>query len=549
MYYSNTGEEQDMNIRPLYVGILAAVAAAAFVCAMLIVRPAPGRAYDPAGAIADLRIIAAEPHSADEQEALAKVREYICFRLREMGIEPEIGTYRAENWFGSYDIHNIRAEISGEPGNPSILIMAHYDSVMEDLEMNISRSAGMADDGYGAATLLQLAEYFSRRKVPPVNGIQFLLTDSEETGPIEGSKAELEHNPGYYENVSFIINIEGRSFDGPVVLIQTAGENRNSIELFSAAGHPVASSLISGAFGLLPNLTDLISFQERGFRGFTFSTIGDIKYYHSDEDNLGNLHTDTLAHYGEQILPVVRQFAYDRTYSDPELFKTGERVFWFTLLPGVLIRYGSGTSLALFIAALLFCVIAAWFGKGMISSRLWMKQLSRWFLFAGVAAAAGVLAALALALLQGRGFNPLMLYGIPGDYLICGGFIAVMTIFAFRCRGTGRLYEQLAGGITLNMILFCIFSVLLPGGSYLFLLPACIGEAALFAVLHSRDGVVGWIGKILLLTVTAAAILLYVPMIWLLFYALTIGGLSILAFFTAAALAIAVPAAALFISA
>ncbi|MDR1689740.1 MAG: M28 family peptidase [Clostridiales bacterium] len=344
------------------LGLVIAISIA--ITGFIVHTPAVGSGgiyYDVKPAINDLQTLAADPHSIANPEELAAVRQYILARFSGMGIKAGTNPYTVNNWYGEYEINNITAQIEGEEGNPSVLIMAHYDSAIENLNMEPTLSTGMADDGYGVATLLQIAEHFSSQDVQLVNGIKFLITDSEEVGPLAGSEAEIQHNLSYYEDVSLVINIEARGFDGAVFMFQAGQGNAEMISLLSEASFPVTSSFFSELIAFIPAFTDLSPFLAQGFSGLNFATVK-IKNYHSDEDNLRNLNRETLHHYGIQIMPIVTEFVSGGIYSDARYFGNAGMRTYFTLFPDVVISYGNAVQLVLLgltAALLIVGVIAA----------------------------------------------------------------------------------------------------------------------------------------------------------------------------------------------
>lgn len=496
-------------------------------------------------AIKDIETIAKEPHSSENQQALQKVRTYLCSRFESMGLKPTVNTYTANNWLGSYAVNNITAQIDGRNNHPYVLVMAHYDSVLEDLYGERSESTGAVDDGYGVAVLLQIAEYFSKTEKQPVNGIKFLLTDSEETGPLEGSKAEISQNTDYYEDVSLIINIEARGANGPAMMFHTSGGNSRVIELYSKANSPFSNSLMTGLFRFMPNITDLNPFLEHGYPGLDFAALGHLKYYHSGYDRIEAIDADTLSHYGEQIFPLMKEYVYQNAYSDPHYFKTGKNAVFFSLPPNIFIYYYDAVNSFLFIITilLLFFIIIKGRRKGTLFLKVCIRYGLKWLMFTLIAAISALILTVFLAFLTGSAYNPIFMISIPYDNAVFIVYILLVlagaVIWTFRCRrNTDSLPEMLIGGLQLNLIYYILFTLFLKGGSYLFLLPSLFASAAIALLMHGKSIAV----KPMLLLTLSFMILIYAPVIYVLYYALTIGSLFLPVILLSAGMSVFAPA-------
>jgi hypothetical protein len=462
-----------------------------------------------------------------------------------MGIETSINTYLANNWLGNYDVNNIVAKIDGLKNRPYILIMAHYDSTIEDLHYEASNSTGAADDGYGVVTLLQIAEYFSKSKKPLKNGIKFLLTDSEETGPLEGSKAEISQNPEYYENVSFIINIEARGLQGPVMMFETSGGNSKVIDLFSKTNYPFSNSLMTTLFHLMPNFTDLSPFMEKGYQGLNFSTLGQLKNYHSGNDHYENIDLDTLQHYGEQILPIVKEFVYSDTYSNISYFESDNNAIFFTLLPNIFISYNDFVNILIFITTLLFTI--ACFIMGSSKKKLIIKVCAKyaflWFGFSILAAILALVITLIISFIQGVEFNPVFMYELKYDTFLFIIYIFLILILSFVwvkhfIDKSNSLIEMILGGIIMNLVMFVICFFVCKGCTYLFIIPSLSASISTFMYnCFSRK-----LAQLVLLIPIIFIVLIYTPILYILYYGLTIGSLFICALSVSIGISIFTPA-------
>src|SRR6185312_14015197 len=89
-----------------------------------------------------------------------------------------------------------------------------------------------------------------------------------------------------------------------------------------AVEHPVANSLSTDVYRLLPNYTDVNSFAERGWLTFNLAPIGNETRYHSPGDDLASLDPATLQHMGDQTLALAKALAFD---TSPQT--GGDRIF------------------------------------------------------------------------------------------------------------------------------------------------------------------------------------------------------------------------------
>ncbi|MDE6442076.1 MAG: Zn-dependent exopeptidase M28, partial [Clostridia bacterium] len=174
--------------------------------------------------------VSEKQHSVYDEEASGEVRSYISSTLFSYGVENEIITHndvyvydeKTEQIF-TYKPKNIYAEIEGESGM-NVLLVAHYDSCGYKIKYDepSEGSHGALDDGYGVATVLELARIFSSANLK--NGIKLAILDAEEEGVL-GSEALVNEYPQWLDDVNLVINLEGRGNKGPLYLFQTSDNN------------------------------------------------------------------------------------------------------------------------------------------------------------------------------------------------------------------------------------------------------------------------------------------------------------------------------------
>ena len=97
------------------------------------------------------------------------------------------------------------------------------------------------------------------------------------------------------------MNLEARGVTGPAIMFETSRPNGAAIALYRAAvSRPVANSLSTDLYGLIPNSTDVAVFDERPWTILNFAVIGNETRYHSAGDTLAALDRRSVQHMGEQ---------------------------------------------------------------------------------------------------------------------------------------------------------------------------------------------------------------------------------------------------------
>ena len=93
-------------------------------------------------------------------------------------------------------------------------------------------------------------------------------------------------------------------------MFETSRPNGAAIALYRpSAARPVANSLSTDLYGLIPNSTDVTVFDERPWTILNFAVIGNETRYHSAGDDLAALDRRSVQHMGEQALAMVEQAA------------------------------------------------------------------------------------------------------------------------------------------------------------------------------------------------------------------------------------------------
>ena len=309
-------------------------------------QPGPGK-FDANRAKARLAAILGDqqPHPTDTP-ANDLVRARIVAALSAMGLRPIVRDQVACNELyksrgvSCARVRNVLA-VMGPPAGRALLLNAHYDSSPV--------GPGAADAGIGVATLLELASLMKDR--PLKRPVILLFNEGEELGLV-GARAFL--GDPVSRNVDSLINLEARGVEGPVNMFETSRPNGAAIDVFaSAVDRPVANSLSTDVYRLMPNYTDVNTFAERGWLTLNLAPIGNETRYHSAGDDITALSAATLQHMGDQTLAMAVQLANDAPR------KGSDRVF-MDLASRTLITLPLALGAALLIGLLAAFAMAGW---------------------------------------------------------------------------------------------------------------------------------------------------------------------------------------------
>ena len=254
------------------------------------------------------------PHPADTA-ANDLVRGKLVMLLQSMGMTPIVRDQVACNeLFKQRGVSCARVRnvivVLGPPAGKAVLLNAHYDSTPV--------GPGAGDDGIGVATLLEVGSILQRRALK--RPVILLFNEGEELGLV-GARAFLADPLS--RSVGSLVNLEARGVSGPANMFETSVPNGPAIALFGrTAAHPVANSLSTDVYRLMPNYTDVNSFADRGWLTLNIAPIGNETRYHSAGDDLAALDHRTLQHMGDQTLALAEGLA-----NDPPAAGSASRIF------------------------------------------------------------------------------------------------------------------------------------------------------------------------------------------------------------------------------
>ena len=314
-------------------------------------------------------------------------------------------------------------------------------------------------------------------------------------------------------------------------MFETSPNNKAVLNLYEATDKPYSYSITPEIYRLLPNGTDFTVFLENNLTGINISALDGLENYHTPNDNPDNLSDKSIQHYGDQILPIVKEFVSNEKYSNPDVFESKEDSIFFTL-GNQFIRYSKNTNMVL-LALIALSILFAIKKLNITNIKKILKYIGINSLYTLVTVGLGYGLSRLLALINGRKFEITYLPLIKFEDVI---FIIVMIAlfvgyFLIVKKFTNNFKENNEFTVSSLIGLFILSLVLtfaLPGESYLTVFSAIMSSIALFIKIYLVD--VRNIGYIMLLPI-ALIVMLYVPTIYLFNCALTMGALCVNVFF------------------
>ena len=427
-------------------------------------------------ALEHLKIIAAEPHPMGS-EAHAEVRDYLIEQIEGLGLEAEV---QVTTVFENYDrqnrvarVQNVLTRLPGSEGGSTLLLSAHYDSVLH--------SPGASDDGAGVVALLEILRALQVSE-PLANDVIVLFSDGEENGLL-GAKAFQDQHP-WAEEVDLVVNLEARGASGPSIMFET-GPRTGSLmgDFASFTPRPVAASYSFDIYRFLPNNTDFTIYKKADKAGFNFAYINDLRAYHSMFDNIERIDLRSLQHHADNTYAIVRGLGNEDLSNLPE---AAERIYFNLPFLGLVV-YSTSLALPLGILCTLFGL--AVLILGFRSRRLTVLKL----LLGLLACLLMVVVTLGVALLLGNVLYEVLvaekgLISSTWMYLF-GLLLASMAVASMVAVWVGRKLELnlAAGGLLLWLTLTVGSALQLPSSSFLFLWPTLSLALSIFLRLRNEE--------------------------------------------------------------
>lgn len=423
-----------------------------------LVPPTPPRDLNPADfsvvrAFDHIERIAQEPRPIGSS-ANQRVRADIIAQLRGLGLEPEVQTIQAPDYYSnsseSVEISNVMAFIPGTAPTAALALVGHYDTV--------PTTPGANDNAAAVAILLETARAVLAS--PPLrNDVILLFTDGEEPAPRFGSSAFVANHP-WSGDIGFVINLEAIGSQGAPTITGMSGPGRWVIDRYiEAVPYPAAFSFLTTTAELIGGSnTDFEPFLTAGIAGIEFAYLRGSPIYHTMADSPERVSLRSLHQQGANTLALTRHLGdleIDRS-RDPS------KVEFFTLGRYFTARYPSAWALPVILFTAVPLLAAGW------RQAAWL----RFFQSVGVtlatltiSSAAGVgLWNVIAGLRNTMNISESYLY-LAGLLLLVAGVSLVVAQLFRRRIGSG---PDALGVIAVWWLLGLITAILAPGMSYLF---------------------------------------------------------------------------------
>ena len=408
------------------------------------------------------------PHVVD-MPANRLVEERIIQHLESLGYQPSIQqaeVCRSRNGSGRCtQVRNIIVKVQGSSPSKGILLSAHYDSV--------PAGPGVSDATTAVGTLLETARLLSRSDQPK-NTIVFLFNEGEEYG-LMGAKAFMDQHP-LAKEVHIALNIEARGTTGKSVMFETGEDSGWLVDIYAkTTPSALTSSLFYEAYKVLPNDTDLTIFKQGDLQGLNFAHAENLPHYHTPLDNLEQLNLGSLQHHGDNVWGVLK------TIKDLDLTNTDAGNLVYTdVLSLLVISWPESLNLALTLLMIgLFIVIRMLaikqfnITRGSIFFSLFVILIS---VIAGAAISFGLQSL--VQVLSGNN-TPWLSNELSMRFALWFGILAAMVYIGRYGLAKRTQMEVLAALGSLWVILSIISAIVVPGITFLFLIPLVMSTAGI----------------------------------------------------------------------
>lgn len=426
------------------------------------------------------------PHPVDSSANRA-VAERIVTKLQQLGYQPRLIDQVSCNQKSHTcaRVRDIIAVHEGAADGKSVVFSAHYDSV--------GAGPGASDDGSSVAALLEIARLL-KQSSPGKNRIVFLFDDGEEAGLL-GARAVAD-DPVIKGAVA-VINAEARGTSGQSTLFETGSASGWLVDAFSRTSmRPLTNSLLSTLYTLLPNDTDLSVFKANGTQGLNLAFGANVEHYHTRLDDLAHIDLRSLQQQGANLFSLAKALQK----SDPGQSGVDKHLLYTDLMGAAVVR------LPVPWAPILGLVLMAMLAMSLRGIRKHADYRLKDVLRGVAALPLAVISAAAAAYVATFAMAKVHASTAPwhsatgANRLVLWAFVAVTVIALLRrlVRRTDPVGVWIGLGFAW-LICAVIASIMLPGASYLFLLPAvvlivCALVTPLVATHAGRRGLVWLMG-------------------------------------------------------
>jgi Zn-dependent M28 family amino/carboxypeptidase len=233
-------------------------------------------------------------------------------------------THRQEP--SSYDLKNIVCEKPGSTNN-TVMISAHYDSRMEDINNSTARAPGADDNASGVSALIEVARILSN--VSLNHSIIFVLFSGEEQGKL-GSTYYADYVHKTDVDLDLLINLDMIGFSSDITndfLVEY--DNGNVVQDNDKYSRAVANFIkgvaekytnLNTTLGLLGN-SDYIPFEALGYTVIGLHDDGVTKNpdHHTTADTPDNLNYEYLTSTTKLVLATILNLDRLMTTADTHL--------------------------------------------------------------------------------------------------------------------------------------------------------------------------------------------------------------------------------------
>ena len=310
-----------------------------------------------------------------------------------------------------------------------------------------------------------------------------------------GMKAIWEKDSHVFDNVGLMINVEARGPWGPALLFEACPGNEKVMDLYAdASRYPYTYSLTTVVYGFMPNFTDFTIVKD-SIPGLNFSTITDVNHYHTHLDNFSNISERSIQHYGEQILPLARQYVTGEEYSDKDALKADDDAVNFTIpVLGLLNFSKTGYLVVNLVIFLLFLLLFGLEGvRGRIKAANVFIKSAAVLGFALVSLVAGEIIAYVCGLIAGVQFKPFgIMQGIGFDNIamivsmVLMIAVCALVYIAKRAKAMRSASGSMRANAGLNAVRSHAFNALYGSLALVFLLSVvlliALGENMMFLI-------------------------------------------------------------------
>ena len=494
--------------------------------------------FSSARVVKDLEVIAQEPHSVAHPEARDRLLNYLTERLEKLGGNPQTYVYpNITSRKFTFDAKTLLAEfppLKASSDTTYLLMMAHHDSRYPWKLMGDTVTAlGAVDDGYGLGIILESIHQALKYRKEWNQGIKVLFTDAEEVD-LQGMKAAHQYNKEIFDNVGLILNIEARGPFGPALLFETSPGNERLVKLYADhARYPFGYSITNMVYQQMPNGTDFNIVRD-SIAGFNFSPVQDINHYHTDLDNIHNISEKTIQHYGEQIMPLMKEYLTNKEYAEKNYFLAEEDVIYFSIPLLGTFHFPKNTYWLLNIGVF-FLLLHLMFKQNNLPWKTILKP-------SGITIALGLgwivvgeVIAWLSALSVGARFKLFgTVQGIPFDNAVI--LLSVLILVVGMVRFVQNLYASL-----FTLMLLSFIALIIAGENMMFFIPLCIGTLSVMLWQATSSRIFPLLGVCLIL-------LHAFSFVYIIAMALTIGALGLVLLVAFCHLIVVIPLAKLYLA-